>query len=143
MALKFRRARALQRVACIVSIGTVAASASAEVAGDVTYVHCRDSGGDFRISELNHSVSYFSDRYQAYRPVCRDCEITEWGANVTMKDGAKTVVQIDRVSGRIWIRGSDAKDIPGSYAVRPFQGICVKGGPAIPRKLNGQTARAF
>ena len=114
------------------SLGFASFAAKAEVTGDLIYVHCSESGGDFRISELNHSVSYFSERYQEYRPVCRDCEITEWGNIIAMKDGARTVVLIDRMAGRILIRGSEAKPIAGSYSVRSFQGTCVRGKPVTP-----------
>ncbi len=136
------RAKALRWTVAALCLAA-SASASAEIAGDAVYIHCRDSGGDFKISELNHSVSYFSDRYQEYRPVCRDCEVTAWGSNITMKDGDRTVVQIDRVSGRVWVRGSDAKEVPGAFAVRSFQGTCMRGTPVVPSKRNSETARAF
>ena len=137
------RTKALRWTFGILSLALASAAASAEVAGDAIYIHCRDSGGDFKISELNHSVTYFSDRYQEYRPVCRDCEITSWGSDIVMKDGDKTMVQIDRISGRIWVHGSDAKDVAGAYSVRAFQGICTRGTPVTASKRKIETARAF
>lgn len=134
--------RTLRRASIILPLGIAAVAVQAEVAGDVTYVECTNSGGNFRISELNRTVSYFSDRFQEYRPICRDCEITEWGNTIVMKSGTRTIVQIDRLSGRIWVRGMEAKPVAGSYTVRSFQGSCTRGKAATPRKKL-ETARAF
>jgi hypothetical protein len=127
---------------CALVLLAIATPVSAEVPGDLTYVSCNESGGSFRLSELNRTVYYFSDKYQDYRPVCRNCEVTEWGDNITLKDGVRTVVQIDRISGRILVRGTDARTVPGSFT-QPFKGICVRGKQYIPRKSPVKSARAF
>jgi hypothetical protein len=138
-----RGASMFKRAFFCFALGSVSIAAAAEVPGDLTYVHCSEPGADFRLSELNRTVSYFSDKHQAYRPVCRDCEITEWGNNIVMKDGPMTVVQIDRMIGRIWVRGTEAKPVAGAFSTRTFQRSCVRGAPAVPRRKPVETARAF
>jgi hypothetical protein len=133
----------LSKAFCALALSAVAVSAGAEVAGDVTFVTCSQAGGSFRISELNRTVSYFSDRYQEYRPICRDCEITEWGNNITLRDDGRTIARIDRVSGTIWVRGTEAKPVAGSTSVRSFEGKCVRGKAAVPKKKSLESARAF
>jgi hypothetical protein len=121
---------------------TTAAPSLAEVPGDMVYVTYSESGGSFRISELNRTIYYFSNKAQDYRPVCRNCEVTEWGDNITLKNGDRTIVQIDRISGRVLVRGTEASTLPGSFT-QPFKGVCVRGKAYVPRKAPLKTARAF
>ncbi|MEI9928262.1 MAG: hypothetical protein WDN44_11935 [Sphingomonas sp.] len=90
---------------------------------DLIYVHCNGGGGDFRISELNHTVAQFSARYQQYRPVCPSCEILEWGDRITMKDTTKTYIQFDRMTGDVVIERAGGRLIPGAS----YRGLCTRG----------------
>ncbi|MDB5705347.1 MAG: hypothetical protein JWN66_2463 [Sphingomonas bacterium] len=103
------------------------AAADAAAAPDLVYVHCSNGGGDYRISELNHSVSVFSTRYQQYRPLCPDCDIIEWGNRITMKDGVKTYIQIDRMTGDLSIQRNDARQNPAPGEPRSYRGGCTRG----------------
>ena len=138
----FHRLKSSARIVGLLGSCLLAAPAVAEVSGDFTFINCSQSGGSFRISELNRSIFYFSDKYQEYRPVCRNCEVTEWGDNITMKDGVRTIVRIDRISGRVLVRGNQGRDVVGSYT-QPFQGICVRGKASVARPAPLKTARAF
>jgi hypothetical protein len=142
MTIKNRNATLVLGIAGLVALAT-GSIASAEVAGDQTFISCSDSGGSFRISELNRSVYRFSERYQEYRPICRDCEVVEWGQRIVLKDGSQTVVQMDRQSGRILVRGMPAKNVAGSFAVQSFQGVCKKGRAVVPHRPDAEMARAF
>ena len=93
------------------------------IAPDLVYIHCNNGGGDYRISELNHSVSKFSERHQQYRPVCPACDILEWGDRITMKDGPRTYIQIDRMTGDMVIQRTGGPVIPGES----FTGTCTRG----------------
>ena len=132
------------KMACWFILG-IAVPASATPPSDSTYVHCRSAGGDFRISELNHSVSQFSDRYQEYRPVCRECDIVEWGDRITMRDGDKTFVQVNRLTGDISVQRNGAKDGGGPFDVHSFHGTCAKGTRVAPNggQASGGGGRAF
>ena len=110
---------------CVASMAACLCASTAHAA-DIVYVRCADSSGDFRISELNHSVMQFSDRYQEYRPVCRDCDIVEWGSRIVMR-GPTTTVQINRISGSITIDRSNVKPNAMPTDLRSFRGTCVKG----------------
>ena len=101
---------------------------------DLVYIHCNNGGGDYRISELNHTVSRFSVRLQQYRSICPTCEVIEWGDRITMKDGARTYVQIDRLTGDMVIQRAGGSVIPGGA----YTGNCQRGAPITPR-----TTRAF
>lgn len=118
---------------CFVSVMAAPAAAGPGVA-DLVYIHCNNGGGDYRISELNHSVSKFSERYQQYRPLCPTCDVLEWGNRITMKDGTKTYIQIDRMTGDIVIQRTSAAVIPGGS----YSGTCARGTPVTAR-----TVRAF
>ena len=108
-------------------------SASAAVPVDSVYIHCDNAGGDFRISELNHSLSQFSERYQEYRPVCPECEIIEWDNRITMKDAARTFIQINRVSGFVLVQRNNTK-ASGPFDIYSFQGTCRRATMVMPKK---------
>ena len=117
--------------------------ASAVPPRDPIYIHCRNAGADFRISELNHVVSQFSDRYQEYRPVCRECDIVEWGDKITMRDGDKTFVQVNRLTGEVVIQRNEAREGAGPTELRSYRGTCVKGGRVVPTAGSVASTRAF
>ncbi len=118
---------------CFASLAFAPAAISAGIP-DLVYIHCNNGGGDYRISELNHSVTKFSERYQQYRPLCPTCDIIEWGNRITMKDGTKAYIQIDRMTGDVIIQRTSAALIPtGSYS-----GTCARGTP-----ITAKTTRAF
>ena len=111
-------------------IGTLMTSHSAMAqVPDLSYVRCSNGGGDFRISELNHSVHEFSVREQRYRPVCSDCDITEWGNRITMVNRSKTFIQLDRISGHVIVKRAGSTVIPGFS----FSGTCAKGSAVVGR----------
>jgi len=118
---------------CVAAVVAVPAVANAGVP-DLVFIHCNNGGGDYRISELNHMVSKFSVRYQQYRPLCPTCDIIEWGNRITMKDGTKTYIQIDRVSGDVIIQRAGASVIPGGS----YSGTCARGAAVV-----AKTTRAF
>jgi hypothetical protein len=125
-------------------LAAISVVASALPPRDPIYIHCRNAGSDFRISELNHSVSQLSDKFQEYRPVCRECDIVEWGDRITMRDGDKTIVQVNRMTGDINIQRNDAKDGAGPTDLRSYRGMCVKGNKIVPMAGGqGASARAF
>jgi hypothetical protein len=119
------------------------ASAMAAVTSDYIYIHCPDSDQDIRISELNHKVSQFSDKYQQYRPMCPDCDISEWGNRITMKDGARTFVQINRITGYIYVQRSDARNDASPFDIRSFRGTCAKGNMVTPNVTFPAAGRVF
>ena len=110
---------------------------------DLTYFKCKNAAGDFRISELNHSVSQFSDRYQEYRPVCRECTVTEWGDRIIMRDGDKTFVQVNRLTGDMSIQRNNAAPGAGPFELRSYHGTCVKSTRVVPNLPPPQTSRVF
>lgn len=120
-------------MAPVAAVLLVPASAGAAIP-DLVYIHCNNGGGDYRISELNHMVSKFSVRYQQYRPLCPSCDIIEWGDRITMKDGAKIHIQIDRRTGEMIIQTQGGALIPGGS----FSGTCTRG-----TVVSAKTVRAF
>jgi hypothetical protein len=109
----------------IASLGFLAtASPGQALVPDVVYIHCSGTGGDFRISELNFSVGEYSSRQQRYRPVCDGCEVLEWGNRIIMRDGDKTYVQFDRMSGAASIQRATTANAPSLS----YRGSCVRAG---------------
>ncbi len=104
------------------------ASASAAPA-DLSYVRCPNGGGDYRISELNHSITQFSEREQRYRLICSDCDIIEWGNRIVMKNANKTFIQFDRVSGEVSVQKPGSAIIPGFS----YRGNCSKSTVVVAR----------
>jgi hypothetical protein len=113
--------------------GLCLSGAAVAAVPDLVYVHCTGTGGDYRISELNHEISQFSVRYQQYRPLCPECDILEWGNKITMKDGATTYIQFDRITGDVSIQRTGVRVVPASY-----RGTCARG-----TIVTAKTVRAF
>jgi hypothetical protein len=128
---KTRRKRAVAY--CVAAVAAVPAVANAGVP-DLVFIHCSNGGGDYRISELNHMVSKFSVRDQQYRPLCATCDIIEWGNRITMKDGTKSYIQIDRMTGDVVIQRFGAAVTPASS----YAGTCARGAAVV-----AKTTRAF
>ncbi|CAN5490389.1 hypothetical protein BH09PSE4_BH09PSE4_15410 [soil metagenome] len=122
---------------------SLSVSASAAVPPDSIYFHCDNAGGDFRISELNHSVSQYSERFQEYRILCSECDITEWGNKITMKDGTKTFIQVNRMTGFVLIQRSNAASLPGSSDIYSFQGTCKRAPMRVALTPKRVAGRAF
>ena len=115
-------------------------SAQAATPGDSIYFHCDTPSADFRISDLNRSVSLFDRRSQQYRPLCIDCEVLEWGDRIRMRDGIKTVVQINRVSGQVSIQRNMTRSEGGPFENSSFLGTCRRGTMVLPKPKSN---RAF
>lgn len=126
-----------------IGAASLAAAASAAPPSDSIYIRCDNAGGDFRISDLNHSVSQYSPKSQEYRVLCADCDITEWGDRITMKDGAKTFIQINRVSGMVSVQRNNAKSGSGPLDIYSFQGVCRRGPMVVPTRGSKIPVRAF
>lgn len=112
----------------IIMLAVTTTDADAAIPKDSVYIHCRNEGGDLRISDLNHSVSRYSQRYGDYRPLCVLCNITEWGNIISMDDGARMSVRIDRLKGYVSIKErSDDGDEDGAGQLHLYHGACVRG----------------
>ena len=132
-----------QKLALVTLIALLPTWAGAAAPGDALYIHCQNGGADFRVSELNHSVSQFSDRYQEYRAICADCDIIEWGNRIVMKNGRKTLVLIDRLTGDISIQRNDAGADAGPFDVHSYHGTCLPGTPRVANAGTSVGARVF
>ena len=108
------------------SAAALSSSAAAIIPGDSLYIRCRNFGGDYRISELNHAVSKYSAESRTYRPLCATCNVTRWGDAIAMSDGDGISVWIDRVKGTITVRNRDY-DSGENGGPAPFSGICARG----------------
>lgn len=133
----------IRRMAFAVGGASLTIAATAAPPGDSIYIRCDNAGGDFRISDLNHSVSQYSTKGQEYRVLCADCDITEWGDRITMKDGAKTFIQINRLSGMVSVQRNNAKPGTGPLDIYSFQGVCRRGPMVVPTRGAKVPPRAF
>ena len=126
--------RAMSKAALLLAMMIAGPAASAGVP-DIAYIHCPGNGGDFRVSELSHVISQFSVREQQYKPLCATCVISEWGDRIVMKDGVKTSILFNRITGEVAIQRSSAgKVIPTTS----YRGICARG-----TVVTARTVRAF
>lgn len=127
----------------IVFIAAVPLSAGAQTVPDMSYVHCPGVERDLRISELTHTVSQFSNRFQQYRPVCRECTVTEWGNRITLRGGDGNFIQINRVTGYVIVERSSAQGDGSPFAVRSFRATCARGTMVVPNVALANPSRIF
>ena len=142
--MKYRRAVPARLSMALAAFVFTTVDVRATTPKDSVYIHCRNDAGDYRISDLNHSVAKYSERYRDYRPLCLLCNVTQWGNVITMDVGVRMSIRIDRMKGYISIRdrGEDNDD-DGPGQPRSYHGACVRGQMVADRQPIATPRRVF